>query len=207
MAPIDLRSPLTVQNAFWFPLQSTASRRDLFIGGCLLWIPVLGFVLNMGYRLQMVHRLQHGQSPWPGWNRFPHMLRQGGVATAAILGYHLPALLCLLLGWRSTALGLGALATFFLPGFMTFFAYDGDVQHVVRPVQAWGRVLRGGPEYCKAWGIAIVACLLSFGGLLLAGVGFAWTSVWFWQVAAFCFSRVFSHQYELLEPDPRPRVG
>jgi hypothetical protein len=205
---IDLRSPLTWRNAFGFPLQSWESRRDVLVGGAVLFIPVLGFVLNMGYRLRMVHRMQRGECPWPGWADFRGLLRHGGVATAAIFGYHLPALICLSLAWwwanfwlGGLGLALGALATFFLPGFMTFYAYDFDVRHVLRPLVAWGRVLRGGRFYLRAWGIGICACLLSFGGLLLFGVGFAWTSVWFWQVAAFCFSRVFSEQYGLLGGD------
>ena len=178
----------------------------MLLGGLLLWIPVLGFVLNMGYRLQMVHRMQRNQSPWPGWNHFPDLLLHGGVASAAILAYHLPALATLLLAWKLASptllligLSLGASATFFLPGFMTFYAYDFDFRHVIRPLPALRRVVHGGPVYLQAWAIGICACALSFAGLLLLGVGFAWTSVWFWQVAAFCFSRVFSEQYGLLE--------
>ena len=33
--------------------------------------------------------------------------------------------------------------------------------------------------------------------LLVFGVGFLWTSVWFWQVAAFCFATVFTQRFEL----------
>lgn len=67
---IDLHSPLTWRNAFSFPLQSEESRRDVLIGGVVLFIPVLGFVLNLGYRLRMVHHLQRGGRPWPGWTDF-----------------------------------------------------------------------------------------------------------------------------------------
>ena len=118
--------------------------------------------------------------------------------------YHVPALFCfglaaLLHSPRLLLLSvvLGGLAAFFLPGFMTFYAHDGNLEHVLSPLRAWRRVLSGGTLYLKAWGIGIVGCLLSFTGLLFFGVGFAWTSVWFWQVAAFCFSRVFSEQYDL----------
>ncbi len=37
--------------------------------------------------------------------------------------------------------------------------------------------------------------------LAVAEVGVAWRSVWFWQVAGFSFSHVFSHEWELLS-DP-----
>jgi hypothetical protein len=128
-----------------------------------------------------------------GWNKPRIDLRSPlTLATATILVYHLPALVAVALAILFRG------ATFLLPGFMTFYAHDGRVEHLKRPDRALRRVLGGGRLYLKAWGIGIVACLLSFSGLLLFGVGFAWTSVWFWQVAAFCFSRVFSEQYDLL---------
>jgi hypothetical protein len=141
-----------------------------------------------------------------GWNKPRIDLRSPlTLATATILVYHLPALVAVALailfrGLKLLFVGLllGSGATFLLPGFMTFYAHDGRVEHLKRPDRALRRVLGGGRLYLKAWGIGIVACLLSFSGLLLFGVGFAWTSVWFWQVAAFCFSRVFSEQYDLL---------
>jgi hypothetical protein len=79
MPKIDLHSDLTLVNAFRFPVQSPAACRDLALGGLLLWIPVVGFVLNMGYRLQLVHRLQKGESPWPNWKHFSVLLRRGAV--------------------------------------------------------------------------------------------------------------------------------
>ena len=39
--------------------------------------------------------------------------------------------------------------------------------------------------------------LVSFVGLLGFGVGFAFTSVWFWQVAAFSFATVFTQRFDL----------
>lgn len=179
----------------------------MLVGGAVLCLPVVGFMLNMGCRLQMVHRMQRGLSPWPCWQNWSTLLTQGALATAAIVLYHIPALIALavaLLGggwswvWRAFLLGAGG--TFLLPGLMTFYAHDRKVAHLLRPDRALKRVILGGPLYLKAWAIGIAACLLSFTGLLFFGIGFAWTSVWFWQVAAFCFSRVFSHQYQLLEP-------
>jgi len=202
---IDLRSPLTFRNAFLFPLQCPGAVWGVLVGGFLLLIPVLGFALNMGCRLRMVGRMQRGLSPWPCWREPLILWRKGLLATVTIVGYHLPALAVLALALLLRrldllllALSFGMAATFLLPGFMTFYAHDGKVEHLKRPDRALFRVLKGGRLYLKAWGIGIVACLLSFTGLLFFGVGFAWTSVWFWQVAAFCFSRVFSEQYDLL---------
>lgn len=169
-----------------------------------MWLPLLGFVLNMGYRLQLVRRMQQGERLWPGWNNWSCLLRQGSVATAAIVFYNIPVLLCIGLAavfwsWRLLVLSLviGLFVTFFIPGFMTFYAHDQNLAHVISPWLAWGRVVAGGWIYVRAWGIVCCACFLSFLGLAVFGIGFAWTSVWFWQVAAFCFSRVFSEQYKL----------
>lgn len=56
--------------------------------------------------------------------------------------------------------------------------------------------------YLRAWSIALLALVLSFTGLLAFGVGFAFTSVWFWQVAAISFARVFCEQHRLLATAP-----
>ena len=52
-----------------------------------------------------------------------------------------------------------------------------------------------------AWSIALTALILSFGGLLLLGVGFLVTSVWFWQVAGFSFASVFTRAFALKTAD------
>ena len=202
---IDLNAPLTLANAFRFPLQNAAARRDLLIGGCILFIPVVGFMLNMGYRLHVVHNLQQGKSPWPGWHSPIELLKHGAIATLAIVAYHLPAVACLLAWWNfnvpllAIAGGiLWAAATFTLPGFMTFYCIRFDAREVCNPVRAVQRALSGGRPYLHAWGIGICGVLLSFTGILALGVGFAFTSVWFWQVAAFCFANVFSEQHQLV---------
>ena len=52
---IDVRQPLTLWNALRFPLQSAASRRDVVLGGLWLFVPVFGWLLNMGHRVRVVH--------------------------------------------------------------------------------------------------------------------------------------------------------
>ena len=207
--PITLRSSLTLKNAFVFPLQNADARRDLVVGGLLLCIPVVGFMLNMGYRLHVVHELQRDQIPWPRWRGWRELFRHGFIATTAIVVYHVPALACLVIGWRigATALlvlgvVLWVLATFTLPGFMTFYAVRFDQREIWNPVRALRRALAGGSMYMRAWTIGIVGVTVSFAGLLVFGVGFLFTSVWFWQVAAFCFARAFSEQHRLMVSAP-----
>ena len=47
--------------------------------------------------------------------------------------------------------------------------------------------------------------LVSFVGLLGLGVGFLFTSMWFWQVAAFCFATVFTRRFDLDAAGRAPR--
>lgn len=62
----------------------------------------------------------------------------------------------------------------------------------------------GGLDYWKAWGVVLPTILTSFLGLLAVGVGFLWTSVWFWQAAAFCSATVFTQRFSLDEGDGGP---
>ncbi len=202
---IDLRSPLTIRTAFRFSLQTAAARRDLLIGGCILFIPIVGFMLNMGYRLHVVHNLQQGINPWPGWRNLAALLKHGAIATVAIAVYHFPATACLIASHSTGSLWLLTLgcllwagATFTLPGFMTFYCIRFNPQEVWNPTRAMRRAIEGGRPYLHAWVIGICGVLVSFAGLLVFGIGFAFTSVWFWQVAAFSFANVFSSQHKLI---------
>jgi len=157
-------------------------------------------MLNMGYRLHVVHRLLKGQHEWPGWQDWRTFLVDGVLATLVILIFHMPTMIFVALSLVSSGklsilfLVVGVLllvgALYILPGFMTFYARDFDRQILTNPSQALRRV-RKNRYYNKAWAIGFVASGLSLVGLLFAGIGFAWTSVWFWQVAAYCFSSSF----------------
>ena len=57
--------------------------------------------------------------------------------------------------------------------------------------------MQGGAAYWRAWSIALTALVLSLSGLLVLGVGFLVTSVWFWQVAGFSFASVFTQRFGL----------
>ena len=110
--------------------------------------------------------------------------------------------------------GLGlafVLATLAIPGFMTHYCVAFDPREILRPARALRRVLEAGPAYWKAWGIALSALALSFLGLLGLGVGFLFTSVWFWQVAGFSFASVFAQRYrprhEIANPELRGPRG
>lgn len=212
---IDLRAPLSLQHAFWFPLQVPAARRDVLIGGLLLLVPGLGWVLNMGHRLRIVHRMQHGEESWPAWSggaaAWWDLFKHGTITTIGIAVYHLPAAPFIWWAQKSGSLAIWAAAaavwlacSFIVPGFMTFYARTYDVREIMDPRRAMRRAFQGGRPYLHAWGITVCAGLLSWLGLLGFGVGFLFTSVWFWQVAAFSFATVFSQQHRLIADDEVP---
>ena len=167
----------------------------------------------MGFRLRLIHRMQRRQDPWPAWGNYGTLLRHGFVTTALILLFHLPAAACALAAWFAESRPLAAAfwvlaaavlipALYILPGFMTFYAREYDLGELLDFRRALRRVRAGGAAYRKAWLIVLPATGVSMLGVAVLGVGFAFTSVWLWQVAAFCFARVFSERFDLLVPTP-----
>jgi hypothetical protein len=217
--PIDLDTPLAWRAAFAFPLQTRESRREVFIGAALLLLPVVGWLLNMGHRVQMIHNMQTGVCPWPAWRQYGRLLKYGTVTFLGMVEYALPAMVVGVLAWQRAswglgvvAIGLGALATVAVPGYMSHYCLQFDAREVFNPVKALQRVAQGGRAYWHAWLIALAALGVSVLGLLGFGVGFLVTSVWFWQVAGFSFATVFSQEFDLhgeasnfrMQPTARP---
>ncbi len=201
---IDLRHPLTLRNSFAFPLQSPASRRDLLIGGLWLFVPIVGWLMNLGHRVVVVHRLQRGEPPWPAWERPGELLRHGALTFAGMVWYGWPGVLLATLGawlragWLvAVGVALWALAVVAIPGFMSHYCRNFEPAEIFDPRRALRRVGQGGRAYWKAWSIVVPAMLCSFAGLLAGGVGFAFSSVWFWQTAAFSFATVFTQRFDL----------
>ncbi len=191
---INLLTPLKLRNSFRFPLQSELAKREVLWGAALLiLLPGLGWLLNMGHRIEMVHRMHHGQEPWPAWRNYPRLLKSGLVTFLGMVCYYSPGAVNLYLGYRIPGIVLLTLATIAIPGFMTHYCRSYDPREIFDPVRALSRVAQGGRAYWHAWGIALTALMLSFLGLFF-GLGFLVTSVWFWQVAGFSFASVFSRQ-------------
>jgi Protein of unknown function (DUF4013) len=198
---ITLESPLTLRNAFQFPLQSRASRRDLIIGGYFLLIPIVGWLLNMGHRIVVTHRLLHGEKePWPAWDNLPQLLKHGLTTFAGMVLYHLPATIIAIFAYKFESVILSSLAailwlmgTCVIPGYMTAYSVNYDQREVFNIIRSIRRVLNARRAYWHAWAITLCAMLISFVGLLGFGVLFFWTSVWFWQVAAYCFANTMTH--------------
>ena len=197
---VTLSSPLTLSNAFRFPLQTNGSRRDLLIGGLVLFIPFVGWLLNMGHRIVVTHKLLHSDDePWPAWEQPLELLKHGLITFAGMVLYHIPAALVAVFAQQLDSNSLYALAavlwmlgTCVVPGYMTAYCVSYDAREVFNMPRSIKRVLNARASYWKAWAITLCAMLCSFIGLLGFGFLFFWTSVWFWQAAAFCFANTMS---------------
>jgi len=203
---IRLGAPLGLRSAWRFPLQSRESRRDLVIGGLWLLVPVIGWLMNMGHRIVVTHKMHKGEAPWPSWGEPSELLRHGLLTFAGMVWFGWPGVGLALAGWywQSWALGVAGVllwlaAVAAIPGYMTHYCKELDAREIFHPVRALSRVRQGGLAYWKAWAIVLPTMAASFLGLLAFGVGFVFTSVWFWQVAAFCFASVFTQRFGLGE--------
>ncbi len=203
---IDLSTPLTFRDAMGFPLQNADSRREVLIGALWLLVPVVGWILNMGHRISMVHKMQNGESAWRSWNNYPTLFRHGVITFLGMVEYHAPAVIVDFIAWHYEIWWLHFLAAFLwiiatvaVPGYMSHYCFKFDASEVFNPLKALRRVFEGGRNYWKAWAIALTCLAISFTGLILLGVGFLITSVWFWQVAGFSFATVFTQKFNLKE--------
>lgn len=193
-------SELGWRACFSFPLQDEEARRDVLIGAALLLIPLIGWIFNLGHRLDVVHRLFHHDPPWfRGFAPWGLTFKRGLMAATAITLYLSPAIVFALTAWYTDALYLFApagvcfvLAIYALPGGMTYNAAYGDIRYLYRPDKAFARAREGGMLYLRAWAIALAAISLSLLGLLALGLGFLVTSVWAWMVVGYAFSKALS---------------
>ncbi len=190
---------MNLRECFRFPLATAEARRDLLVGGALMFTTLPGWILNLGHRLDTVRRLHLGDPPWfRGFAPWRRTFVRGLTAWLAIAIYLSPAALFGLGAWFGSPwlwapCGVAfALAIFSLPGGMTYNAAFGDIRYLYRPDRAFRRAIEGGRAYLHAWAIALAAISLSLLGLLALGVGFFWTSVWAWNVVGYAFSRALA---------------
>jgi hypothetical protein len=79
---------LTVRDAFLFPVATKEGRRDVLIGGLLLGLLLIGWILNLGNRLNVVSRLSADDRPYVrGFRPFGYTFRRGCISFATISSY------------------------------------------------------------------------------------------------------------------------
>lgn len=191
---------LSFRDCFGFPLRTPEGRKDIVVGALLLFSLLIGWIFNLGHRLDVVYRIYHREEPYfRGFAPWGKTFVRGLRAFGAIALYLSPAALLGIMAWL-TPVGPGQMAcvsgavlcfglgVYILPGGMTYNAAFRDMSYLYRPDLAFLRAREGGRLYLKAWGIGLSAILLSFLGLLVLGVGFFFTSVWAWQVVGYAFS-------------------
>lgn len=201
---IDLKKPLNFRNAFNFPIQNAIAVREVLLGALWLLVPFIGWIMNMGHRVMMVHKMQHGMSPWPSWNNYGQLLKHGFITWLGMVYYYSPAAILVTFGiyfdmpvCLLISVFLFLLATAAIPGYMTHYCREFDCREIFNPFMALRRSIQGGGGYWYSWLIALCALGLSFSGLIILGIGFFVTSVWFWQVAGYSFANTFTHAYDL----------
>jgi hypothetical protein len=198
----------TFRACFRFPVSTREARRDLAVGGALMFLLPIGWLLNMGHRLDTVYRVWHGEPPYfRGFRPWTATFRRGLTALTAVSFYLAPSVVLAVIayftwptaiGWAAAILAvpLFLLANFVTPGGQTRNAARADLSYLSRPSLAWGTAVAGGRAYLKAWAIALTAIALSFLGLLAAGIGFFWTSVWAWSVVGYAFTEALQDRPE-----------
>jgi hypothetical protein len=186
----------------------------VLIGGCLLILLLLGWILNLGNRLNVVSRFSVDDRPYfRGFKPWGYTFKRGCVSFLAISSYLAPAAILGLAAFfcrqkdiplgRNTFAGLSALAfcmgVFTLPGCMTVYAVEDDPAVLRKPGVAFSRAWHHRDAYLFAWWIALLSILLSLLGILAAGIGFFFTSVWAWDVVGYAFTVAMYSQKKGME--------
>lgn len=196
----NLPKNLDWKTAFKFPIATPEARWDLFVGGSSLFLGPIGWVLNLGHRLEVVRRLSQSQQPFNSFFPLAKIFGRGFIAVSAITGYlspaggfaiashFAPAPFAVKFAFGLASFFSFSLGVFTLPGAMTVYGVSNDARILLRPIQAFNRALEKRKIYAKAWKIALSAITLSGVGALLGGVGFFYSSVWAWQVIGYAFT-------------------
>jgi hypothetical protein len=195
---------LTLRDAFWFPLSTPQARRDIITGGLLVLLLLpLGWILNLGNRLNVVERIYRNEQPvFRGFAPWTATLKRGCLSFAAITLYLSPALsfgaAAVFLKfhgqefwhWFPAVLSAMAfiLAVFTLPGGMTVFACENDLTVLKSPHRAFLRAWSKRRVYGYAWFISLAAVALSGLGILALGIGLVFSCVWSWEVVGYAFT-------------------
>lgn len=195
---------LALGDCFRFPVSTPEGRRDIWVGGTLLFTVLIGRIFNLGHRLEVIHHLHQGCRPdFQGFTPWGRTFLRSLPAFAAIATYLAPSVFVGAIGvWLldgaavaagRIALDLAALlflgGVFVLRGGMTYNAAYRDISYLSRPDKAFRRALGAGRIFLRIWTIALCAIGLSFLGLLVFVVGFFYTSVWAWLVVGYAFSK------------------
>ncbi|HJQ11052.1 MAG TPA: hypothetical protein VJ840_08475 [Gemmatimonadaceae bacterium] len=200
-----LPNQLTWRDAFRFPIATPEGRHDVLVGGlAVIFLLPIGWILNLGARLDVVHRLFNSDQPYfRGFKPWRWTFRRGCVSATTIFCYLSPAILSGTSAWYTYHIGsspwvIGAwiaiafaafvLGVFTLPGCMTVYACEKDPSVLWHPARAFRRAREAGEIYLRAWLISLAAVSLSTLGLLGLGIGFVFTSVWSWEVVGYAFT-------------------
>ena len=93
-----MKNGLSFRECFMFPIATPGGRRDIFVGGLLLFTLLFGWILNLGHCLEVVHRLASHDAPYfRGFSPWRLTFSLGLRAFTAITIYLMPSILFALL--------------------------------------------------------------------------------------------------------------
>ncbi len=140
-SPATARVPLST---IWrFPLRSAQRRRDLFVGGILLlFVPFVGWMLNLGHRWRVMERLYHDTPPWfRGFRPLGGTFMRGIGVAALGVAYVGPGLLVASVALR-TSNADAALVFVFVGSLAAAYGFYAFPVAICRFAQGGGRDLR-----------------------------------------------------------------
>ncbi len=158
-------------------------------------IPIYGWILNLGHRVVYTNKLINGKVPFPSWVDRAELLKHGFMTLSGMVVYHIPGFICIVYGYFFDSkfisifgLFLWLIGTLIIPGYMTRYCRNFDRSVIFDLNGCVREIKRMGFNYWIAWIYVFMAFLFSFSGLLIFILGFLFTSVYFWQVAAYSFT-------------------
>jgi hypothetical protein len=203
--------------AFTFVFEDKNWVTKLLIGGILLLIPIVNLVV-IGYALRVLKNVAEGaEQPLPEWSDFADYFVQGLASSLGGLVWAIPVILIsMAIGFISAVTGyegdfqstvapiwlcvtslscLSGLYGIFLgivtPAAMTHYAVSGDFDAMFRVGKISRYITSNLGPYVIALLLGVVASFIASFGLLLCGVGVAFTGFWGMLVINYLLGQVY----------------
>ncbi len=187
---------MDVGRSFTYMLQQPGGIGKLVVGGVLMFIPVIGWMIVAGYMIRTLRQVSAGVETLPEWTDWGQLLVTGLLVWAGSFIYEIPGMIIGRFGVGGTLLSsLWSLVVFIvLPAALIRFAATDnfgaffDFSEIIAFIQA------NSSNYILAVVLALVASILAMFGLILLIVGVVFTIFWASLVTAHLYGSVWAKQ-------------